>query len=92
MEEPDYKTIGINIKIKRIRPVSYTHLDVYKRQLQAVSKKVETKEAKAQVASISAADEEIGGLIADAMEKVGDDGVITGLLYTSSSKVQTAST
>ena len=46
-------------------------------ELQAVSKKVETKEAKAQVASISAADEEIGGLIADAMEKVGDDGVIT---------------
>ena len=41
------------------------------------SKKVVTKSAKAQVASISAGDEEIGGLIADAMEKVGDDGVIT---------------
>lgn len=41
------------------------------------SKKVVTKAAKAQVASISAGDEEIGGLIADAMEKVGDDGVIT---------------
>lgn len=46
-------------------------------ELQAVSKKVETKDAKAQVAAISASDEEIGGLIADAMEKVGDDGVIT---------------
>lgn len=46
-------------------------------ELKAVSQKVETKEAKAQVASISAADEEIGQLIADAMEKVGDDGVIT---------------
>ena len=46
-------------------------------ELKAISKKVETKEAKAQVASISAADEEIGNLIADAMEKVGDDGVIT---------------
>lgn len=46
-------------------------------ELKAVSQKVETKEAKAQVASISAADEEIGKLIADAMEKVGDDGVIT---------------
>ena len=45
--------------------------------LQKNSKKVVTKEAKAQVASISAGDEEIGGLIADAMEKVGDDGVIT---------------
>ena len=52
-------------------------VDVLVEELQAVSKKVETKEAKAQVASISAADEEIGGLIADAMEKVGDDGVIT---------------
>src|SRR5574344_1540952 len=45
--------------------------------LQKISKKVVTKEAKAQVASISAGDDEIGGLIADAMEKVGDDGVIT---------------
>ena len=46
-------------------------------ELKAISKKVETKEAKAQVASISAADEEIGNLIADAMEKVSKDGVIT---------------
>ena len=46
-------------------------------ELKNISKKVETKEAKAQVASISAADNEIGNLIADAMEKVGDDGVIT---------------
>ncbi|HHW99507.1 MAG TPA: chaperonin GroEL [Firmicutes bacterium] len=38
---------------------------------------IETKEAITQVASISADDEEIGGLIADAMEKVGKDGVIT---------------
>ena len=41
------------------------------------SKKVETKDAIAQVASISAGDEEIGKLIAEAMEKVGKDGVIT---------------
>lgn len=52
-------------------------VDVLVEELKAVSQKVETKEAKAQVASISAADEEIGNLIADAMEKVGDDGVIT---------------
>lgn len=38
---------------------------------------VNTKDAIAQVASISAADATIGGLIADAMEKVGKDGVIT---------------
>ena len=52
-------------------------VDVLVDELKEVSQKVETKEAKAQVASISAADEEIGNLIADAMEKVGDDGVIT---------------
>ena len=38
---------------------------------------IETKDAITQVASISADDEEIGRLIADAMEKVGKDGVIT---------------
>lgn len=54
-----------------------TAVNVLVEELNAVSKKVQTKAAKAQVASISAADEEIGGLIADAMEKVGDDGVIT---------------
>jgi len=41
------------------------------------AKKVETQEAIAQVASISASDTEIGKLIAEAMEKVGKDGVIT---------------
>ena len=39
--------------------------------------KVSGKAEIAQVASVSAADEEIGGLIAEAMEKVGKDGVIT---------------
>ena len=39
--------------------------------------KVSGKSDIAQVASVSAADEEIGGLIAEAMEKVGNDGVIT---------------
>jgi len=46
-------------------------------ELKTFSKPVETKEAIAQVASISADDEEIGELIAEAMEKVGKDGVIT---------------
>ena len=41
------------------------------------SKPVESREAIAQVASISADNEAIGNLIADAMEKVGKDGVIT---------------
>ncbi|SFR14528.1 chaperonin GroEL [Desulfoscipio geothermicus] len=41
------------------------------------AKTVESKDAIAQVASISANDSSIGSLIADAMEKVGKDGVIT---------------
>ena len=41
------------------------------------SKPVESREAIAQVASISADDESIGDIIANAMEKVGKDGVIT---------------
>jgi chaperonin GroEL len=46
-------------------------------ELHAISKPIESKESIAQVAAISAADEEIGKLIAEAMEKVGKDGVIT---------------
>ncbi len=46
-------------------------------ELQKISKPIDSKEATAQVGSISAADDEIGALIADAMEKVGKDGVIT---------------
>ena len=42
-----------------------------------LAKPADTKEQIAQVASISAADEEIGAMIADAIDKVGKDGVIT---------------
>ena len=46
-------------------------------ELKNISKPVSSKQAIAQVASISAGDERIGQLISDAMEKVGNDGVIT---------------
>ncbi|TBL67762.1 chaperonin GroEL [Paenibacillus thalictri] len=46
-------------------------------ELQKISKPVEGKQNIAQVAAISAADEELGQLIAEAMEKVGNDGVVT---------------
>lgn len=46
-------------------------------EIKKISKPVDKKEAISQVAAISAADEEIGKLIAEAMEKVGKDGVIT---------------
>jgi chaperonin GroEL len=47
------------------------------KELEKMSKPVETKEDISQVAAISASDEAIGELIAEAMEKVGKDGVIT---------------
>ncbi|WP_414045729.1 chaperonin GroEL [Macrococcus equi] len=46
-------------------------------ELAAISKPVSSKEEIAQVGAISAADEEIGQFISEAMEKVGNDGVIT---------------
>ena len=46
-------------------------------ELKKISKPIADKNAICQVASISAGDEKIGGLLADAMEKVGKDGVIT---------------
>ncbi|AOQ25127.1 60 kDa chaperonin [Moorella thermoacetica] len=45
--------------------------------LKAQARPVETKDSISQVASISANDPQIGALVADAMEKVGKDGVIT---------------
>ena len=46
-------------------------------ELKTMSKLISTKEEIAQVAAISANDKEIGGIIAEAMESVGKDGVIT---------------
>ncbi|MDE6293439.1 MAG: chaperonin GroEL, partial [Clostridiales bacterium] len=46
-------------------------------QIKSISKAVDGKTAIKQVASISASDETIGALISEAMEKVGNDGVIT---------------
>ncbi len=51
--------------------------DIAVEELKKISKDVEDKTAIAQVASISAGDENIGQLISNAMEKVGKDGVIT---------------
>ena len=46
-------------------------------ELKKMSRELKTKDETAQVATISANDESIGAIIADAMEAVGDDGVIT---------------
>lgn len=52
-------------------------VDAVVAEIRATARPVETREAISQVASISASDTQIGDLIADAMEKVGKDGVIT---------------
>lgn len=46
------------------------------KEIEKIAIKISTKEEKQQVATISARDEEVGELIAEAMEQVGDDGVI----------------
>ncbi len=52
-------------------------VEVAVEEIKKLSKEVSDKESVANVASISAADREIGNIIADSMEKVGKDGVIT---------------
>src|SRR5690625_6600668 len=52
-------------------------VDVAIEALHEISQNVDNKNEIAQVGSISAADEEIGKYISEAMEKVGNDGVIT---------------
>ena len=51
--------------------------DVAVETIKGMSIPVSSKEHIAQVASISAGDEEVGAMVADAMEKVSNDGVIT---------------
>ena len=52
-------------------------VEVAVEQLKAHSKDISTKEEISQVASVSSGDEEVGKLLAEAMEIVGKDGVIT---------------
>ncbi|WP_117149617.1 chaperonin GroEL [Paraliobacillus zengyii] len=46
-------------------------------ELRSISKPIEGRDSIAQVAAISSGDDEVGQLIAEAMERVGNDGVIT---------------
>src|SRR5699024_3386882 len=46
-------------------------------ELSNITKPVEGKDSIAQVAAISSEDDEVGELIAESMERVGNDGVIT---------------
>ena len=51
--------------------------DVAVDAIQKMSGKIERKDQIARVAAISAGDDEVGEMVADAMEKVSNDGVIT---------------
>ena len=52
-------------------------VDVAVEEIKKTSHKVDSKTAIANVASVSASDEEVGRMVAEAMEKVGNEGVIT---------------
>ena len=52
-------------------------VDMVVKEIKKMSKEVETKEEISRVAAISADSDEVGSIIADAMDKVGKDGVIT---------------
>lgn len=70
-----YLAAGISpIEIKEQMEVKMNEIIV---NLKAMSKTISTQDEKAQVASISANNKEIGEKIAEAMHKVGDDGVVT---------------
>ena len=68
-------TAGANSK--SIQRGMHKALELVVKELKKNSRPVKTKEEKAQVATISANDIEIGNMIAQAMEKVGHEGVIT---------------
>jgi chaperonin GroEL len=68
-------TAGANAK--SIQRGMLKAVQVVVKDLTKAAKPVKTKAEKAQVATISANDSEIGNMIAEAMEKVGHEGVIT---------------
>lgn len=52
-------------------------VDAVVKEIKARSRQITTKEQTAQVATISAADQEVGRMISEVMDKVGKDGVVT---------------
>jgi len=75
--EAGMKVISTGINPMTLRKGLELATDAAVNEIKNLSKKVSTKEEKAQVATNSAQNEEIGSLIAEAMEKVGSNGVIT---------------
>jgi len=71
------KTLAAGANPMRLKLGIEQATDEVVKAMRKMAQKIETKEEIAQVATNSAADPEIGGLIADVMDKVGKDGVIT---------------
>lgn len=68
-------TAGVNPMI--LRKGLQQARDLVIKEIEAMAKKISTKEEKASIATISAADSKMGQLIAQALEKVGANGVVT---------------
>lgn len=73
---------GIKSITTGVNPMILKHgltkgLEALVEEVKKIAKPIKSREEKEQVASISAADKEIGHMIAEALEKVGDAGVIT---------------
>ena len=71
------KNITAGANPKAIERGMHKALEIVIKELKKNTKPVKTKEEKAQVATISSNDKTIGNMIAEAMEKVGHQGVIT---------------
>lgn len=71
------KLVSAGVSPVEIREAIEKKVSLIVAKLKEMSKTISTKEEIAQVASISANDKEIGQIIAEAMEAVGKDGVIT---------------
>ena len=71
------KNITAGANAKHIQRGMNKALELVVKEIKKTSKPVKTKEEKAQVATISSNDRKIGEMIAEAMEKVGHEGVIT---------------
>ncbi|MBI4370661.1 MAG: chaperonin GroEL [Elusimicrobia bacterium] len=72
-----FRNITAGANAKSIQRGMHKAAELVVKELKKSTKPVKTKEEKAQVATISANDVEIGNMIAQAMEKVGHEGVIT---------------
>ena len=77
MVNEGFKNVAAGVNPMALKRGTLLAVDAIVEELKRMATPVTSKEQIAQVASISANDPEIGGLIAEVMDKVGKDGVIT---------------